>query len=213
MKVSKTGPAGYGYRREDGKLVADEKEAPVRRLIFELFAKHQRKKKVAEILNGDGHRTRVDGMFTAQTITRLLTDETVKGIEGEAEPLVSEELWQRCNSILETQKNAGGAKRGVAHLFSGFVYCSCGQKMYVPSGSPKYVCSDCRNKIPKDDLELAFRSQLKSYVLPNNLNEKNLNLYDRWNSLSFEGRRCVVESITHRIEVDDKRVTCFLISL
>ena len=151
--------------------------------------------------------------ITAGMTGKQMSDETVKGFEGEAEPLVSAELWQRCNSILETQKQAGGAKRNVAHLFSGFVYCSCGQKMYVPSGSPKYVCNDCRNKIPKDDLELAFRSQLKSYALPENINVNNLNLYDRWNSLSFADRRGMIETITQRIEIGDKRVTCFLISL
>ncbi len=213
MREPRTGPTSFGYRRAGGKLVADPDEAPVRLQIFELFAKHQRKRTVAEILNAEGYRTRAGSIFSAQTITRLLTDKTVKGIEGEAEQLVPEELWQRCNSILESQKNAGGAKRTVANLFAGFVFCSCGQKMYVPSNSPKYVCSDCRNKIPKDDLDLAFRSQLKSYPLPDNFKKNNLTLYDRWNSMSFENKRGIVESITQRIEVGDKRVTCFLISL
>jgi site-specific DNA recombinase len=209
----RTGPTSFGYRREGGELVADPKEAPVRQLIFELFAKHQRKKTVAEILNADGHTTRAGGIFTAQTITRLLIDETVMGVEGETEPLVSKELWQRCNSILETQKSAGGAKRSVAHLFAGVAYCVCGQKMYVPTNSPKYVCSDCRNKIPKEDLELAFLSQLKLYPLSHDRQANNLTLYERWNSLSFADKRVIVESITHRIEIGDKKVTCFLVSL
>ena len=138
-KRPKSGPASFGFKRHNGKLVAHEDEAPIRLLMFELFAEHQRKKTVADILYADGHRTRAGVLFTAQTITRLLTDKSVTGIEGEVEAIVPMGLWDRCNAILDAQRNAGGAKRTVAHLFSGLVHCSCGQKMYVPSNAQKYV--------------------------------------------------------------------------
>ena len=55
--------------------------------------------------------------------------------------------------------------RKTIHLFSGMAYCSCGQKMYVPSNSPKYTCSKCRNKMALDDLEDIFQHQLKDFFL------------------------------------------------
>ncbi len=212
-KRPKSGPASFGYKRHDGRLVAHEDEASIRLYIFELFVEHQRKKTVAEILNAEGYRTRASVLFTAQTISRLLTEEAVTGIEGKVEAIVPRELWERCNAILDAQQKAGGAKRTATHLFSGLVHCSCGQKMYVPSSGKKYVCSDCRNKIATDDLEVIFRFQLKTYEFPIDNKQSMLNIHHDWSTLSFKFKREFVETITKRIDVADKKVTCFLYSL
>ena len=184
------GQASLGYQWVDKKLIPDSREAPIRKLIYELFWEHRRKKTVARILNQQGYRTRKGKKFSDTTIGRLLRDSTAKGIYRanytksfdknrkwiikpreewvltQVEPIVSEELWDRCNSILDDQeKKSKKPSRKAVHLFTGFVYCECNgkNKMYVPSESKKYTCGKCRNKIGVIDLEEIFHEQLKGF--------------------------------------------------
>jgi transcriptional regulator with XRE-family HTH domain len=81
------------------------------------------------------------------------------------EALVSEDLWNECNALLDASRIKGKHKpRTTQHLFAGLVFCHCERKMYVPSNmTTKYVCWGCRNKIPVDDLEAIFQEELRSF--------------------------------------------------
>lgn len=188
------GIAPFGYHWQDGKLVVDKEEAPVRKLIYELFLKHRRKKTVANLLNDLGYRTRNASLFSDTTIDRLLRDTTAKGIREvggkiiEVEPIISVEIWQRVNNIL----GEGRTTKQSPHLFTGIAYCSCGGKMIVPGKSEKYVCLDCRRKILADDLEVIFHSQLK----------ESEDLHVNWQYLSQKEKRIVTEQICSRIVIE-----------
>ena len=185
------GAAPFGYAWQDNQLVIDEKEAPIRKLIFELFSEHKRKKTVARLLNEQGHRTRRGAKFSDTTVDRLLRDPLAKGtrranytksrgqkkhwdlkpeedwVYTDAPAIVSEEVWLEANAFLDAQRQSlkRVARKPSKHLFSGLVVCQCSGKMYVPSNSKKYTCKLCKSKIPTDDLEAIYEDQLRAFLL------------------------------------------------
>ncbi|HWD26657.1 MAG TPA: recombinase family protein [Rhizomicrobium sp.] len=182
------GKTPFGYQLKGGKLVPHPDEAPVRKLMYELFLEHRRQLTVANILNERGYRTSKGIKFSRQTVVRMLQDTSAKGVhrvnyshweEGkivlkpesewvvrEVEPIVSVEVWDEVNDLLASQKRTGSnIGRRAVHLFAGFAVCHCGQKMYVPSNAPRYRCWKCDNRIPTGDLETIYHEQLKGFLL------------------------------------------------
>lgn len=182
------GVSSFGYRWQDKKLLPDPVEAPVRRLMYELFLDLRRVDAVARELNSRGYRTRTGHPWNHVAVTRLLEDPTAMGrrranftkaaptgsgkpwefkpesdwVWHDVEAIVTPEIWQQVNTIRQRQKNGRKPTRRAKHLFTGISFCHCGHPLYVPSSSPtKYVCLECRNKIPIADLEAVFREQLR----------------------------------------------------
>jgi len=184
------GAASFGYKWEGKELVIDDKEAPIRKLVYELFLKHKRKKSTAKALNEAGYRTRNGSKFSDTTVDRLIRDTTAKGerranytkslgdgkqwiLKPESEwivtkcpAIVPEELWNECNRILaeqESKRRKPGPKP--VHLLSGFVHCTCGNKMYVFHKTNVFTCKPCKNRIRVSDLDEIYHEQLKSFLL------------------------------------------------
>jgi site-specific DNA recombinase len=184
------GAPPFGYMRKDKKLVPHPEEAPMRRLIYELFLEHGRYQTVARILNERGYRTRSGKPFQKTSIQHLIEDATPKGshranytkagpqgkgvilkpehewVTVPVEPIVSTEVWNAANALIaERRRGKRKTPRQPVHLFAGLTLCHCGEKMYVPSNTPKYVCRACRNKVPQADLERVFQVELRSFAL------------------------------------------------
>ncbi|HEX3624886.1 MAG TPA: recombinase family protein [Verrucomicrobiae bacterium] len=229
------GSAPYGYKWKDRKLVVQPEEALVRRQAYELFLQHRRKGAVATLLNAKGYRTRNGNIWRDTSILRILDESSAKGVylfntkrqtgnwkselkpenewgRAECEPIISEELWNQVNQIIEEQlKSWKKPGKTPVYLLSGLAHCSCGAKMYVRAGSPKYVCRKCCNKIPIVDLEGIVRDELKGFFGERNrvsrhLADANRNLADK--TAALEAHQREIQKVrdemarTHRLYLD-----------
>ncbi len=189
MQIRATGQAPYGFRWNEHRLASNGEEAVIRKTIFELFAEHQSKGTVARILNERGLQTRRGSKWSDMAVSRQLACSSAKGLYAinktttdksglrierpekdwefiECDQIVSDDLWDHVQLILEEQKESRSLSgKKPVHTFSGILCCFCGGNMAVPSNSPKYVCTKCRNKIPCEDLEEIFRDQLSRLIL------------------------------------------------
>jgi site-specific DNA recombinase len=183
------GQGAFGYRWDGKELVVDENEAPIRKLVYELFLRHQRKKSTADTLNKLGYRTRNGSAFSDTTVTRLLRDPTAKGerianytkslgdgkqwvLKPESEwirlpcpAIVTSEIWNECNAILDAQegKHKKPGPKAVL-LLSGLVKCTCGKSMYVYHANKLYECRGCKNRIGANDLDEIYQTYLQDYL-------------------------------------------------
>ena len=212
-KVMGAIPFGYKKVGKDD-MALDEHEAPIRKLMYELFLEHRRYGTVAQILNERGYHTKRKKPFSGTTIKRLLKDPTAKGIrrshctqvnaEGktimrdekewythEAPRIVSDELWDEVNAIIHKQesKRIQPLNKKV-HLFTGYLFCKCGGGMYVPSTNPKYTCKKCKSKIHVEDIEAIFKEQLTEFIV----SESEVKRY-------FDGTHKIIASKEQEIEL------------
>jgi site-specific DNA recombinase len=231
------GSAPFGYQWKDRKLVVKEEEAAIRRKAYELFVSCHRKGQVARTLNAAGYRTRAGSIWRDTAVVRILECPSAKGVyffnrmrltsswktelkpesewgKVECPPIISEELWNQANQIIEEQlklwKKPGKAP---THLFSGLAYCSCGTKMYVNARTPKYFCRACNNKIPIVDLEGIIRDELKDFFsqplrINGHLEEADRNLADKTGLLAAHQKE--IQKIkdemarTHRLYIEEQ---------
>jgi len=139
----------YGYcRSESGGLVHEPSEAEAIRLAFEAYATGKYTDKgIATLLNDNGYRTRYTTQWksrpwTKDTITITLKNSFYVGqvrhgdklYQGQHEPLISRETWDRVQSIraerCRVHKTASPVYR--VYLLNGFARCSvCKSKLRV----------------------------------------------------------------------------------
>lgn len=79
-------------------------------------------------------------------------------------PIISGDLWYQVSQILgQQEKKTARPGKAPVRLVGGLTVCTCGHRMYVPSGSRKYTCIKCKTKILADDLEAIFYDEMKRF--------------------------------------------------
>ena len=145
------GPARIGYLnvREEiaGRSIASIAVDPVRsdfiKLAFDIFATGEYTlTTLVDLLDEAGLRTRATPKRPSRPLTRsalhrLLRDDYYIGIvtqngvklPGRHEPLISEEVFARVQSVLDGHRASGDRSQKHSHYLSGSVYCACGRRL------------------------------------------------------------------------------------
>ncbi|RYY22768.1 MAG: recombinase family protein [Sphingomonadales bacterium] len=152
------GPVPLGYVVRDRKLVIEPQEAEQVRHIMRRYLDVGSVKTLAEELNADGYRTKIQKrtsgphkggcLYRRGTIYHMLSNRMYRGdivhkgdaFPGEHEAIVSEDLWESVQRAL-TKRSQGGTSRRKARcpsLLSSIMYDGEGRPM-VPSHSTRTV--------------------------------------------------------------------------
>lgn len=137
------GRSPFGYRGENGDLSRNEPEAAAVREIFESAAGGVTQREIARRLNAKGIKPQRAKDWTQASIGKTLRNVTYKGeveingqtFEGDHEPIVEPELWQKVAALREGATRTPGGPRGRPtvgrHLFvRGLLRCGhCGDTM------------------------------------------------------------------------------------
>ena len=148
-------PPPIGYIMKDGKYYPDEAsgKADIVREVFTLYANGVKQREIALVLANKGIRTRngkapenrwVDYMlhnpcyigkirFTPDG-TRAVSQgkfdhENIMIVDGQHEPIISMELWDKVQKMLEDQKKAypkyARQSQPIEHMLKGIIKCGC----------------------------------------------------------------------------------------
>jgi site-specific DNA recombinase len=223
------GMVSYGYTIVDAQVVINEKEAPIRRLIYELFLEFRRMTTVAKQLNKRGYVTRKGKPWSDTSIRRLLKNTDAKGIRrcnyrgqlSKDNPtgtkpqsewnylpcpaLISEEKWDEVNAIIRDQEKGSIFKQPLnlrVHLFTGYIKCAEGHKMSIQSKSKRYTCKHCKFGIGKDDLEEVFLTRLKQFLI----SDQELSEYNKSNIQELELKSDEIEFAENELQKLDEQL-------
>lgn len=168
--VNPNTPLGYKFN-EDGQLVVVPEEAKLVKRIYESYAKGIGTAEIARRLNKEGYKTAHGRQFMASTILYIIKNEKYKGdaklqkyvvadgkkiknmgeaqqyyVENDHEPIVSRELWETCQRMIERHKTSEYVRTEEREYdpFKGKIVCGkCGHnyiRIKRPDKRTRYGC-------------------------------------------------------------------------
>lgn len=188
----------YGYRYEDGMMVIDEEQAETVRWIFSQVLSGRSSAQIARELNERGIPSKKNGRWESNVVAGMIKNEKYIGdallqktytddhftrhmnhgekaqyyISNHHEAIISREIFETANVILERNGLEKGIRRGETkylnrYAFSGRIICGeCGSsfKRVMINGRPCYSCTghlkdkdSCSMKsIPEESVKAAF---------------------------------------------------------
>lgn len=187
-------PFGYRKERVDGGnvLVPDEIEAPIVRMIFDLFLGGMGTWKIAKQLNADGIKTRHGKIWNDWTVLNVITNKNHIGmvrssklnewVSGKHKGIIDVDTFKRAQAMTEITATRCKRSQVVKNPLATFTRCGvCGYTMHrrQNSGGIEYLtCHRCENKAARMvDVERALLNCLKEEL--NNFNYFLLNYEEK----------------------------------
>lgn len=136
----------FGYKLENGRLVPDERTAPIAREIFQRYASGERKADILADLKKRGIKS-PKGKDLTQTSygvmlkNRIYIGEYIRGSfsSGDAvDPIIPEDIFRKCQLRLKENKRKT-SKASVSYLLQGKVFCGmCGERLFGESARGRH---------------------------------------------------------------------------
>lgn len=197
-------PYGYKveYKNKNRYLVIDEDKAKIVKIIYKMYSEGNGANKIATYLNSFGYKTTTNRSFYDKLIrdiiknkvycgyvtwnttkrkgTKSATNKKDKWIvtKGIHEPIISEELWNKCNNIRSNRSISPSPNNIITNPLAGVVKCSlCGYTLVAKTSTTKQkdgsntytkymVCTNCLNRATKlDILESSILDILKEWLV------------------------------------------------
>lgn len=184
------GHAPLGYRVENKRLVADEKEAEMVRFVFQSYTGGMTKSEIARECNRRGWRTRTGRPFSVNSFSVMLKNPTYIGtytfkdemtVEDAVPAIIDKDTFDAAARLLERNRQAPGrVKAKEEYQLQGKLFCGyCGAPMVGECGRGRrgtvyhyYACGTrkkvhtCKKKNEKKDfLEWYVVEQIVTHVL------------------------------------------------
>ncbi|MEG2787299.1 MAG: recombinase family protein [Romboutsia sp.] len=173
-------PLGYKWDKVIKFPVIDDIECRTIELIYNTYIKAESTSVVRNDLNTLGIKTKRNGTWTTKTISDIIRNPFYKGtyrynyretgrgkikdekewiiLDDNHQGIISKELWNRCNTIMDTNAQRNNARfRGNSktHVFASLLECGeCNGALYSKEDKPNkdgyipsiYICSSRYNK-------------------------------------------------------------------
>lgn len=246
-------PPPFGYVMRDKKYYPDEEsgKANIVREVFELYASGVKHREIAVLLGDRGVRTKNGKMPENRWIDYMLSNpcyigkirfttdgtraaskkkfdnENIMVKDGHHEPLISMELWDKVQKLLEAQKIAypkySRRSQPVEYMLKGLVRCSaCGATLIcngTKSGKAQHPVLQCHNysrgschtshSVTSPKLEAALKEGLRKAVeekqfaiLPSKPKKSDPTMVDYDKLIEVEERRLVRAKEAYLAEID-----------
>lgn len=174
LSTGGTIPLGF-YIGEDRKYHIDNNTAPIVVKIFEMYANGHTMKDIIDFLNSKNYKTVRGNAFSKNSLSNMLNNKKYIGyyvyngkeIENGVPQIVNNELFEKCQTILQKNKKAPARKKAKEeYLLTTKLFCGkCNSEMVGISGKGKNGNKYCYYRCKNANLKLCDKKTIsKPYI-------------------------------------------------